>query len=153
MAGPFVSSQAGDTASQRSFPYSLLVVEDDPLLLSLLEDILDFEFMKTVFVSSAAEAVSFLDTEGGCTILLTDYQLSGPMNGVMLSNEVIRRNPQTRVLITSGFDIATVNAAEGGNQFTVIQKPYSPIQLRETVLRLLPSCSDDSPIDKSDFKR
>jgi DNA-binding NtrC family response regulator len=112
---------------------NLLVVEDDPLLLDMLEDVLDSDNFKSIFVNSSDDALEQLNTGVKFDLLLTDHQLPGSMNGFELSVEASRLFCGIKVIITSGFNVKTVEPTKSDIDFLFIQKPYNPFHLKEKI--------------------
>ena len=80
----------------------VLVVEDDPSLLSFMADLLGDDGLEVACASRGAEALAIL--EGGLSpcVLVTDINLSGEPDGLALARAVAERWPQIRLLIVSG---------------------------------------------------
>src|SRR4051794_1727612 len=80
----------------------VLLVEDDPSLLSYMADLLSDDGLEVACASRGAEALAIL--EGGLApcVLVTDINLSGEPDGLALARAVARRWPQIRLLIVSG---------------------------------------------------
>jgi CheY-like chemotaxis protein len=80
----------------------VLLVEDDPYLLSFMADLLGDNGLEVACASRGAEALAIL--EGGLSpcVLVTDINLSGEPDGLALARAVAERWPQIRLLIVSG---------------------------------------------------
>ena len=80
----------------------VLLVEDDPNLLSFMADLLGDNGLEVACASRGAEALAIL--EGGLSpcVLVTDINLSGEPDGLALARAVAERWPQIRLLIVSG---------------------------------------------------
>jgi two-component system, cell cycle response regulator CpdR len=116
---------------------SLLVVEDEPMLLKLLEDILEEENYHTVFANSADDALSYLHSGEKFDLLVTDFKMPGSMNGVELSAEACAILKDLKVIITSGFNLSTMQLENNDCQYVLVQKPYTPFQLKEKIAQTL----------------
>jgi CheY-like chemotaxis protein len=107
----------------------ILVVEDEALIrmdaAELIRD-LGFEVIEAV---DADHAVSLLETTPGITILFTDIQMPGSMDGLLLAAVVRDRWPPIALLIASGRVSPDIDAIPAGARF--ISKPYSPWALRD----------------------
>jgi len=73
---------------------SVLLVEDDDLQRSLLEEIFKEKGFKVLSASTAEQALSLLKREGPC-VVVTDVRLPG-MDGLSLLEAVKRENPLLR---------------------------------------------------------
>jgi two-component system, response regulator PdtaR len=111
----------------------LLIVEDDPMLLNLLEDLLDNEEYDAVFANTSDAALRQLDENGSFDVLMTDVKLPGKMDGVELAHEAITRYENIKVIIMTGLDISSLDRISDPRQFMVLQKPYSLLQVLSTI--------------------
>ena len=116
---------------------TVLVVEDDRLLQSLVEDALDEGGFKFAMVGSAEEAVRLLKakTITFCA-LITDINLSGGMDGWEIA--------RTAREIDAGFPIIYMTGAAGAEwpskgvpDSILLNKPFAPAQLVTAVSQLL----------------
>lgn len=118
---------------------TILIVEDDPVF----RRILSFVIAKTGF---EVEAVSDGETgferiaQGGIDFLITDYQMPG-CSGVEFLRQV-RQMPESDALdvilcTARSLELDCVNLREEFDLVDIIQKPFSPQQLNETVTRCL----------------
>jgi CheY-like chemotaxis protein len=107
----------------------VLVVEDEALVrmnsADLIRD-LGFEVIEAV---DADHAVSLLESMPGITVLFTDIQMPGSMDGLRLAAVVKDRWPPIALLITSGQLHPPTADMPAGAQF--IPKPYFPLQLQD----------------------
>jgi two-component system, cell cycle response regulator CpdR len=80
-----------------------LVVEDDELQRELLVVLLEECEMGVIQCESAEAALRVLERMGGCiTIMFTDVNLAGMLDGVDLAHFARRRFPAMPVIVTSG---------------------------------------------------
>jgi CheY-like chemotaxis protein len=107
----------------------VLVVEDETLIrmnsVDMIRD-LGFEVIEAV---DADHAVSVLESVSGISVLFTDIQMPGSMDGLLLAAVVKDRWPPIALLITSGKVRPPAVDMPSGAQF--IAKPYSPWQLQQ----------------------
>jgi len=73
----------------------VLVVEDEPLIRSHLVAMLENEGCKTYEAGSAAEAIAILESNSKITVVFTDVQMPGTMDGIALARYVRERWPPT----------------------------------------------------------
>jgi CheY-like chemotaxis protein len=107
----------------------VLVVEDDALIRMNSADLireLGFEVIEAV---DADHAVSLLESIAGITVLFTDIQMPGSMDGLRLAAVVRERWPPIALLITSGKVRPPTADMPTGARF--ISKPFFPLQLEE----------------------
>ncbi len=104
---------------------TILVVDDEQDLRSLVANVLTEYGYKVVTASSAAKAIALLDKmDAPPDLLLTDVVMPG-MSGPMLADQLLARFAGARVLFMSGFDERQVvqrYVVEKG--FTLITKPF-----------------------------
>ena len=101
----------------------ILVVEDEALLLfTIADDLRDAGF--TVYeASNAAAALKVLETHPDITVLFTDVDMPGQMDGLKLSRAVRDRWPPVRIIVTSGHvNLSDTDLPVAGH---FIPKPYT----------------------------
>lgn len=111
-----------ETGSER-----VLIVEDDPAVLSLCLDMLTSLGYRCDVASDAGGALHRLDSDPDYDLLFSDVIMPGGMNGIELAQQAQERRPDLKVLLTSGY------LGETGNQmqhdFPLIDKPYQCAEL------------------------
>jgi CheY-like chemotaxis protein len=130
------NSSAGDRA--RGGHETILLVEDEPVLRELARMILQDYDYRVLEAGNGVEALKVWDEQQGkIDLLLTDMVMPEGMNGRELAEKLKLRNPQLKVIYTSGysFDAIGSEAELGGARF--LQKPYPPPQLAQTVRECL----------------
>ena len=122
----------GDTAGQET----ILLVEDEPMVRSLVRSILSAKGYTVREASSGEEALErFGDDLDLVHLLLTDVVMPG-INGRVLAERLSARRPDLKVLFMSGYTEDAVLGARGpGMQF--LQKPFAPDALRSMVRQVL----------------
>lgn len=82
---------------------TVLVVEDDWLIMALIQDILEFEGFEVIAVETADEAWRLLSEKpGGFDLIFSDIYLPGQLGGVDLANLAHRHCPQIPIILSSG---------------------------------------------------
>ncbi|MGF6110416.1 response regulator [Pseudomonas sp. ADAK2] len=127
------------TMAGESVPDGLiLVVEDDPLILEFLCEILQDEgFVVEPHVSADAAALYLEEHAGKVRLLLTDITMPGKRNGADLANEFGDRWPEKPIMIMSGFE--TPESAGVRHAVSFIKKPWALGQLLDCVQGALKS--------------
>jgi DNA-binding NtrC family response regulator len=74
-------------------------------------------------VSSAEAALGALANARNIELVLSDVMMPGGVNGLQLAREIRRRNPDLRVLLTTGYIEAVADMKEG--EFDVLPKPFT----------------------------
>src|SRR5947209_2283421 len=106
----------------------ILIVEDEFLIRLTLAEALADEGFRVVEAESGDEALALLDAEE-ITLLLTDIQLPGSMDGLALAREARRRWPDIPVIYMTGRP-DTMRADQPASAHDVyIAKPYLPSEV------------------------
>lgn len=83
---------------------SILVVEDEELILDLVTEALEMYGYRVTPFKSADAAWSFIESCGYSPVLLiTDLQMPGELDGVELVRRVQQAKPLTPVVVASGY--------------------------------------------------
>ena len=110
----------------------ILVVEDDPLILEFLCEILQEEGFKVEPYTSADAASIYLKEHAEqVALLLTDITMPGTMNGADLANLVGERWPEKPVMVMSGYETPESSGVKREVEF--IKKPWAIGQLLDCV--------------------
>lgn len=110
----------------------ILVVEDDPLILEFLCEILQEEGFKVEPHTSADAASIYLEQHAQqVALLLTDITMPGTMNGADLANLVGERWPEKPVMVMSGYE--TPESSRVKREVEFIKKPWAIGQLLDCV--------------------
>ena len=115
--------------------YAVLVVEDDPLLRMHAMDVVHDAGCIPVEAKNADEAIEILQARSDITVLFTDVQMPGSMDGVKLAHFVRERWPPVKIIVTSGFKHVTPDQLPSGSVF--LGKPYLPDQLTRHIRSLV----------------
>ncbi|MDQ0010237.1 PAS domain S-box-containing protein [Luteibacter jiangsuensis] len=119
-----VSDPPGVTAAP-SGGKTILVVDDDPLVLSTTVEMLCFAGYDAAGAASAKQALSLLGASPGISVVVTDHAMPG-MTGVELAAQLAETHPGMHVILASGYaelpgDTPGVRAR--------LQKPYGRSEL------------------------
>lgn len=101
-AGETVSG--GESVGQsRPLRATALIVEDDPMQREMICLLLEESDYNVIQCESAEAAELVVEKVGGClSLLMTDVNLAGSMNGVELAHIAKERNPSLDIVVTSG---------------------------------------------------
>jgi CheY-like chemotaxis protein len=102
---------------------TVLVVEDEALLLFSISDELTAQGFVVFEASNAHDAVTLLTAHPEIEIVFTDIDMPGSMDGLKLLALVRERWPPVRVLVTSGKKRPTREMLMDENWF--LPKPYT----------------------------
>lgn len=117
---------------------TVLVVDDDPMMLEVLVRILGRENYDLLTASSGPQALALLEARGGSVdLLVTDFSMPG-MRGRELADSVRERHPDVRVLYQTGFsDLLFEDRAELEDGAAFLEKPFTARGLREAARLVL----------------
>ena len=136
---PVVEAPAGEVGMSRH-RCKIVIVEDDPDILELLEDLVkrDGHIVRTAVGADAALKL----VAGGAIrpeLLLTDYNLPGPMNGLELLEALRANRPDGLPAIVLTGDISTETLAKIAQQDCLqLSKPVKSQELSAAIARLCP---------------
>jgi two-component system, response regulator PdtaR len=101
----------------------VLVVEDEGLVRQMSADELADAGYQVLEAANSREAISILETGVGVSVLFTDVNMPGELDGLELAHLVHDRWPRVRVLVTSGG--ARTGPQDVPDDGRFISKPYS----------------------------
>jgi DNA-binding response OmpR family regulator len=117
---------------------SLLLVDDELPLLGLLKKYLEREGFSVETAESGAEALAAAST-GRFQLVVLDLNLPD-MGGEEIMVRLLDRDPQCRVLISSGMPYGIENVPLAVRpRVGALMKPYMPRQLMEAIRGMLPA--------------
>jgi DNA-binding response OmpR family regulator len=114
----------------------ILVVEDEPLIQSLIEEALSEGGFDMVIAASGEEAMSLLDGNKEYRALVTDISLDGKIEGWEVARHARKIDAEFPVLYMSGASTADW-AANGVPNSIMLAKPFAPAQLVTAISNLL----------------
>ena len=132
--------QEEGTTQVRGGHETILVAEDDPMVLDTVCEMLNDLGYQVIEGRTAREVVEKADMhQGPIHLLFTDVIMPG-MNGRQLAELITERYPDIRVLFTSGYT-ENIIARHGilKNDVTFIAKPYNLGSLARMIRRVLES--------------
>lgn len=117
---------------------TILVVDDEPSLVSLASNILTSNGYHVLTANNADEALVILKNES-VDLLLSDVIMPN-MDGYQLASQVQQNYPQVNIILCSGFDDGRhVEMVDDTLQTQMIHKPYSSKLLLKQIRELLDS--------------
>lgn len=121
---------------------SILIVDDEPPIRSLLVEVLSPEF-QCACAESASAALALIDSRF-FHLALVDPGLPD-MSGVDLCRLIVNRTPRTAVVMVSGnTDSHSIDEAIKAGAADYITKPFALTEVLEIVERVLRRCSPDA---------
>jgi CheY-like chemotaxis protein len=105
----------------------ILIVEDEYLVRMSAAAMMEDAGFNVLEAGNADEAIRLLESHSDISIVFTDIEMPGSMNGLKLAHAVIGRWPPIRVIATSGrFRLREGDLPTGGR---FLAKPYSAGQI------------------------
>ena len=105
----------------------VLIVEDEMLLRMDAAEMIEAAGFEVIEAANADQAIEVLEGRPDITVVFTDIQMPGSMDGLKLARAVRGRWPPIKIIATSGrLHVAETDLPEGGR---FLPKPYSPAQV------------------------
>jgi CheY-like chemotaxis protein len=110
---------------------TVLLVEDEPLVLRSTADLLEHEGYRVLQASSFDEAMEHIGTCPDVAAMVTDIGIDGQSDGIALARTVAQRCPKVRIVLVSG------RTRPSGHEYPAdaifFTKPYAPAALLTVV--------------------
>jgi PAS domain S-box-containing protein len=117
---------------------TVLVVEDNHRLRQVVVKQLTSLGLAVLEAENAQQALERLREAETVDLVFSDVVLPGGMDGIALTSEIVRRDPQAKILLTSGFPGKRLADAEGlGSTVRLLSKPYRKDELTRAVREAL----------------
>ena len=112
----------------------VLVVEDDALVRMDAVDMMEEFGFDVLEACNSDEAIRLLEDRLDVSVVFTDIDMPGPMNGLKLAQAVRGRWPPIKIIVTSGqFKIVEGDLPNGGS---FLPKPYTRCQFNRKFLEV-----------------
>jgi len=129
-----------ETTMNHALPKIVLLVEDEPHILSLLSDYLASEGYQVLEADSAPKAFEILATKPQLDLLVTDFRLPGNVSGVMIAEPALKLRPDLKVIFISGYPIEIYESGSPiARSAPVLAKPFALDTLHSQIQALLAS--------------
>jgi two-component system, response regulator PdtaR len=116
-------------------PISVLVVEDEVLISNLVADVLSASGFLVHEVTTADEALEYIDSGAVIDVLFTDINLPGDMNGAELAARAREMRPEMPIVYASGrYKLSEIAPLVPRSLF--MAKPYDPNDVCAILTRL-----------------
>ncbi len=122
----------------------VLILDDDPVVLRVVERMVELLGFEVETVRTGEEAIDLYGSarENGVPfdVVITDLTIPGELGGKEVANELLKIDPNARVIVSSGYSTDPVmsNYSEYGFAGRV-SKPFKLEDLKEEILRVLSS--------------
>jgi len=121
--------------SQATQPISVLLVEDEVMISSLVADCLTAAGFIVQEVTTADEALRYIKSGADIDVLFTDINLPGRMNGAELAERARELRPEMPIVYASGrFKLSDISPLVPRSLF--MAKPYDPEDVCALLTRL-----------------
>ena len=114
---------------------TILIVEDEPVLLEMARNILKDCGYRIFEASSGKEALNqWLQRAKEIDLLLTDIVMPDGISGVNLAEQLLAKHPHLKIILTSGYTANEVSQkllAKTNARY--LQKPYTHAELAKIV--------------------
>lgn len=116
----------------------ILIVDDEPSILSFIDQAMRIAGHKTQTASSGLAALEMCAKNGVPDLLLTDYKMPG-MDGDTLAAQLRQRDPDLKVLYLTGYadQLFTERGSPLWRDEAFLEKPCSVVGLIEAVGMIL----------------
>jgi CheY-like chemotaxis protein len=105
----------------------VLIVEDELLLRMDAVDMVGAAGFEAIEAGTADEAIEILEARPDISVVFTDIQIPGSMDGLKLARAIRGRWPPIKIVATSGrLNVSEIDLPEGGR---FVPKPYSPREI------------------------
>ena len=121
--------------SQATQPISVLLVEDEVMISSLVADCLTAAGFIVHEVTTADEALRYIKSGADIDVLFTDINLPGGMNGAELATRARQMRPEMPIVYASGrYKLSEIAPLVPRSLF--MAKPYDPNDVCALLTRL-----------------
>jgi PAS domain S-box-containing protein len=137
---PDAGSDEATAAMPRGREHVLLVEDNLHVRATAVDQLRSLGYTVT-HVESGDAALALLEADAKrFDLVFSDVLMPGHVDGYELAKQVLKRWPDRRVLLTSGFSGEVAGGADGGDLgVTVLRKPYRTAELARTVRSVLDS--------------
>lgn len=126
---------------------TVLLVEDDEMVLVLAQAVLEAQHYKVLPARNAEQAIEIVRHHAqDIDVVLTDTVMPG-MGGPALAERLLQLRPGLRVIVTSGYAGRGQEFIQSlGSQAAFLQKPYTPDMLTKKLREVLDSSGPPRPL-------
>jgi signal transduction histidine kinase len=129
-AGYAISAAEAESPTPGLAYESVLVVEDNPDVAEVTKTLLTQLGYRVIPAANADEALRELERGIRVEAMFSDIVMPGQMNGLALAQEVQKRYPRVKILLTSGYNDIAKTAEQ---QFAILRKPYQLAALEKAL--------------------
>jgi two-component system, response regulator PdtaR len=120
---------SGDASTTDRRRASILIVEDEALVASYIQEVLEESgFVVAGIASSGPEAMSLASTSKP-DLALVDIKLAGPMDGIEVARLLLSHLTVPSIFLSGLCDPETMARAKGATPLGFLEKPFRPSQV------------------------
>ena len=105
---------------------TILLVDDEPIVREAMVKLLEHAGCDVFDAYNGSAALQVLEDHPEITLLLSDIHMAG-MSGIELANEALKRRPDLRVVLTSGYQMRRPDG------FMFLEKPWRAHELHALI--------------------
>ncbi|MBW2466698.1 MAG: response regulator [Deltaproteobacteria bacterium] len=118
-------------------PASILIVDDEPSILKMLEGEISYHGYKTIAAPHAKAACQLAEKQPKIDLLITDIIMPG-MNGIDLAREITSLHPDIRIVFMSGhYNPSVFEKSLPEKNYDFMVKPFGLDTLMNTIRNAL----------------
>ena len=114
---------------------TVLIVDDDPVILELLQHIIEVKKFNVLATTNGEHALQILAAYP-ISVVISDVILPDGMSGYKLLEQVTTQHPHTPVILISGAG-KTVGNRSGEAAYAYIKKPFNNVEILQTLRRAM----------------
>jgi len=133
-----VEPSGGRRKTQRGSGETVLVVDDEPSVRMLINEVLEELGYKVFQAENAGEGLKILESNIRVDLLVTDVGLPGGMNGRQLADAAVVNRPNLKILFVTGYaENAALQEHHLKTGFHILTKPFSVEALEGRVSEII----------------
>jgi CheY-like chemotaxis protein len=121
----------------RSKPVSILIVEDEALIASYIEEVLGGSGFRVAGIAASGPEALSLAAENHPSLALVDIRLTGPIDGIELACLLRQRFGLPAIFLSGLADADTTARAQTAQPLGFLPKPFLPSQVFNAIQRAL----------------
>ena len=121
----------------RSNPVSILIVEDEALIASYIEEVLGGSGFRVAGIAASGPEALSLAAENHPSLALVDIRLTGPIDGIELACLLRQRFGLPAIFLSGLADADTTARAQTARPLGFLPKPFLPSQVFNAIQRAL----------------
>jgi CheY-like chemotaxis protein len=123
--------------TDRSKPISILIVEDEALIASYIEEVLGGSGFRVAGIAASGPEALSLAAENHPSLALVDIRLTGPIDGIELACLLRQRFGLPAIFLSGLADADTTARAQTARPLGFLPKPFLPSQVFNAIQRAL----------------